>query len=455
MRREGLQGCQVTGNRVRRRAPILLALLLLAGSLTAQSLPERIDRALPALIETYRALHASPELSTREEKTSATLAAALREIGFTVTERVGRYTDGAPCYGVVAVMKSGDGPVVLVRSDMDGLPVTEQTGAAYASKVRTANATGEEVGVMHACGHDVHMTSLIGTARMLAATKSAWRGTVVLIGQPAEEIVKGADAMLRDGLYERFPRPDYVLGLHDWASLDAGKIGYRSGYMLANSDSINLTVRGIGGHGAAPEKSKDPIVVAAEIILALQTIVSRENSPLDPAVVTVGAIHGGSKRNIIPDEVQLLITVRTYKPEVRRRVLTSIERVARGIAMAAGIPDDRSPIFEHVKHESADALYNDPPLTDRVSKALLRTMGKETVLAIEPAMVSEDFGRLSDGGKVPVMMFFVGASDPVQVAAGKAPGLHSSGFLPVIEPTLRSAILAMTTAVHELLPPKK
>ncbi|PYQ48629.1 MAG: amidohydrolase [Acidobacteria bacterium] len=415
-----------------------------ATSAFAQSIDSMIDRELPALVETYKAFHIAPELSKQEEKTSATVAARLRALGYTVTDHVGKYEDtGSTCYGVVAVMKNGDGSVLLVRTDMDALPVPEKTGVAYAS---------QNANVMHACGHDIHMTTLLGTASMLAQLKSRWHGTVMLIGQPAEEVVQGASAMVRDQLYQRFPRPDFAIALHDNASMPAGKIGYCPGYFMSNSDSVNITVRGLGGHGASPQSTKDPIVVASEIVLALQTIVSRENSPLDPVVVTVGSIHGGAKRNVIPDQVELLLTVRTYKPEVRKRVLASIERIAKGIALAAGIPDDRAPIVEMQKAESADATYNDPALTERLARALKRDMGADNVVQIDPLMVSEDFGRFALDRQIPICMLNVGAVDPAKIASGaRLPSLHSSEFAPVPEPTIRGGVKAMTLAVLELL----
>jgi len=422
----------------------LAFVLLVAATAAGQSIDSMIDRELPSLIETYKTLHTSPELSMQEEKTSATVAARLRALGYTVADHVGDYQQpGKTCYGVVAMMKNGDGPVVLVRTDMDALPVQEQTGMPYASRV--AN-------VMHACGHDIHMATLIGTATMLAQLKNRWHGTVMLIGQPAEEVVQGASAMLRDGLYERFARPTYAIALHDNSSLPAGQIAYCPGYFMANADSVNITIRGVGGHGASPQSTKDPIVVASEVVLALQTIVSRENSPLDPAVVTVGAIHGGAKRNVIPDEVNLLLTVRTFKPEVRKRVLASIERVAKGIALAAGIPEDRAPVVEVVRSESADSTYNDPALTERLAHALQRDMGDKNVVRIDPLMVSEDFGRFGLGGKIPVCMLNVGAVDPAKIASGaRLPSLHSSEFAPVPDATIRGGVKAMTLAVMELL----
>src|SRR5712692_235672 len=419
-------------------------LFFIATAALGQSIDAMIDRELPALITTYKILHQAPELSMQEEKTSAAVAARLRELGYTVADHIGNYeVPGATCYGIVAMMKNGDGPVLLVRTDMDALPVLEQTGLPYASK--TAN-------VMHACGHDIHMTTLLGTASLLAQLKSRWHGTVMLVGQPAEEVVQGASAMLRDRLYERFPRPNFAIALHDNATMPAGQIGYCPGYFMANSDSVNITIRGLGGHGAAPQSTKDPVVVASEVVVALQTIVSRENSPLDPVVVTVGSIHGGTKRNIIPDQVNLLLTVRTFRPEVRKRVLASIERVAKGIAMAAGIPEDRAPIVEVVRAESAESTYNDPALTERLARALKAGMGATNVVQIDPLMVSEDFGRFGLDRQIPICMINVGAVDPAKIASGaRLPSLHSSEFAPVPEPTIRGGVKAMTLAVLELL----
>jgi amidohydrolase len=432
---------------------IAVVLLFIASSATAQNLDQMIDREIPSLLTTYKQLHAAPELSMQEKNSSALVASRLKELGYEVTYPVGQYTEpGATCYGVVAIMRNGNGPTLLVRSDMDALPVQEQTGLAYASTVRAKSQTGDDVPVMHACGHDIHMTTLLGTAKMLAQMKSQWHGTVMLIGQPAEEVVKGAEGMLRDHLYERFPKPDYAIAFHDNASLPAGQVGYTPGYLMASADSINVTIRGLGGHGASPQSTKDPVVMAAQFINALQTIVSREDSPLDPVVVTVGSIHGGTKRNIIPDEVQLLMTVRTYKPEVRKRVVASIERIARGIAMSAGVPEDRMPVVELLAGESVDSTYNDPVLTERIAAALTKGMGAPNVIRIDPLMVSEDFGRFGIDRKIPICMLNVGAVDPAKIASGqRLPSLHSSGFAPLPDPTLRGAIKAMTLAVLELL----
>ncbi|HEY3102350.1 MAG TPA: amidohydrolase [Pyrinomonadaceae bacterium] len=431
--------------------------LLAAPALAQQSLDSLVDRELPQLVNTYKMLHAAPELSHYELKTSAFLAQQLRALGYEVIENVGKYDRPEwKGYGIVAVMKNGAGRTVLVRSDMDALPVEEKTGLPYASTVKTKNDAGQEVSVMHACGHDVHITSLIGTATMLARLKDQWHGTLVLIGQPAEETIDGAKAMIADGLFSRIPKPDYVIALHDSADLEAGKISYTPGWAMANSTSVEITIRGLGGHGSRPESTKDPIVVAAQVILALQTIVSRENSPLDPAVVTVGSIHGGAKSNIIPDEVKLLLTVRSYKEEVRQHILASISRITKNIAAAAGIPEDRAPIVRVSDTEVTPALYNDPDLTERVARTLEKTLGADNVVKAPPIMASEDFGRYGLSQQVPSMMFWLGAVEPAKVEASRQsgkplPSLHSSLFAPQPEPTLRTGVKAMTAAVLELM----
>lgn len=437
--------------------PFLISLVAAVPAIAQQSLDALLDREIAQLVSTYKMLHAAPELSHYEEKTSAFLATQLRALGFTVTERVGKYErPDLIAYGVVAVLKNGVGPTVLVRTDLDGLPVEEKTGLPYASKVKIRNEAGQDVSVMHACGHDVHITSMIGTAKMLAALKDQWHGTLVIIGQPAEETVTGARAMLADGLYTRFPKPDFILALHDSADAEAGKITYVPGYAMASSTSVDVVVRGLGGHGSKPEATKDPIVIASQIILALQTIISRENSPLDPAVVTIGSIHGGTKRNIIPDEVVLQLTIRTYKEEVRRQILTAIERMAKGIAAGAGVPDDRAPILKVIESESAPSLYNDPQLTERVTAAIGRAIGADNVVKVPPMMASEDFGRFSLDHQIPAVMLWLGAIEPSKVEASRKsgkplPSLHSSLFGPLPEPTLRTGVKAMTSAVLELM----
>jgi amidohydrolase len=446
-------------------AGIVLGTLIVC-ELTASFLPARhadlsgevdrlVNQQIDSLVAIYKNLHSNPELSGHEEKTSAFVANQLQSMGYSVTERVGKYLQpGLTGYGVVGVLKNGSGPTVLVRTELDALPVEEKTGLPYASKVRTKDA-GQDVAVMHACGHDIHMTSLIGTAKTLVELKDRWHGTLVLIGQPAEEAIGGATAMLNDGLYTRFPRPDYALALHDTNDLEAGKVGYSSGYALASSTSVDIIIRGIGGHGSRPESTKDPIVVAAQVILALQTIVSREKPAQDPAVVTIGSIHGGTKHNVIPDEVRLQLTVRTYKEETRQKILASIDRITKGIAAAAGMPDDRAPIVK-VSEDHAPATYNNPELTRRVMEALQKALGAANVVEVPPIMASEDFGNFGLSGQIPTLIFWLGAVDAADLAQSKQtgvplPSLHSSLFAPLPEPTLRTGVKAMTVAVLELM----
>jgi len=439
-------------------AALVAALLPLAAAAQQPKLDAMIDQELPGLVATYKALHAAPELSHQEEKTSALLARELRALGYDVTEHVGKYPNPEwKGYGVVAVLKNGAGPTVLVRADMDALPVEEQTGVAYASKVHAKNDAGGDVSVMHACGHDIHVSSLLGTAKMLVQLKDQWHGTLLLIGQPAEERIDGARALLADGLYTRFPRPDFALALHDTSDIESGKIGFTSGYALASATSVDVTIRGRGAHGSKPEAGKDPIVMAAEYILAIQTIVSREKSPFDPAVVTVGSIHGGTKHNIIPDDVHLQLSIRTYKEEVRQQILASLERIARGVALAGGVPEDRAPIVKPSDTEYTPAMYNDPALTARTVAALKKSLGAENVLEVPSVMGSEDFGQLGlEDRKIPTFMFFVGAIDAARLAAMKqsgtpVPTMHSNLFWPTPEPTIRTAVKSMTTAVLELM----
>ncbi|MDX6711504.1 MAG: hypothetical protein QOH96_2520 [Blastocatellia bacterium] len=437
--------------------PLVLVTIVFVNATAQRSLDALIDREIGSLVTTYKMLHSAPELSHHEEKTSAFLAQQLRAYGYAVTEKVGKYDRPELIgYGVVAVMKNGDGPTILVRSDLDALPVEEKTGLPYSSTVRTKTEAGQDTSVMHACGHDIHITSLLGTAKMLAELKDQWRGTLVLVGQPAEETVEGAKAMVADGLFTRFPRPDFVIALHDNSDLEAGKVGYHAGYALASATSVDITIRGLGGHGSKPEATKDPIVVASQVVLALQTIISRENSPFDPAVVTVGTIHGGTKRNIIPDEVQLQLTIRTYKEEVRQRILASINRITKSIATAAGIPEERAPIVKVIETESGLATYNEPALTERLAQAFRKALGNDNVVEWPPIMASEDFGRLGLDGQIPISMFWLGAVEPAKVAKSKQtgtplPSLHSSLFAPLPEPTIRTGVKAMTSAVLELM----
>jgi amidohydrolase len=432
---------------MRNHAALFAIFLLTATLASAQTAPAALaplDSIYPDLDKLYIDLHQTPELSLHEEKTAAKLAARLKALGYEVTTGVGGT-------GVVAILKNGKGPTVLVRADMDALPVEERTGLPYASKVTTKDDSGATVSVMHACGHDIHMTSLIGAAALLSRAKDRWRGTLFLIAQPAEEKGGGARSMLKDGLFTRFPKPDFAISFHDKASMPAGKLIYTPGFAFANVDSVDLTIYGRGGHGAYPHATVDPIVIAARTILALQTIVSREENPLDPAVVTVGSIHGGAKHNIIPDEVKLLITVRSYKDEVRKRILASIERIAKAEAAAAGAP---TPPKVEVT-EGTPATYNDPALTKRIAAALGKAFGESNVVEGQPTMGGEDFSEYGRAG-VPALQFEVGAVEKGKYEASQKngtplPSLHSSEFAPDREPTIRMGASSLTVAALELL----
>ncbi len=436
----------------------LIVICLSAAGSGDGSLDAKIDKALPALVGLYKSLHANPELSFQEKETSKLIAAELRAMGYTVTEGVGRFTEaGREPLGVVALMKNGEGPTLLIRTDMDALPMEEKTGLPYASTKRARDEKGEETGVMHSCGHDIHMVSFLGTASMLSEMKDRWKGTLLLVGQQAEEMGAGARALLDDQLYVRFGRPDFAVALHDDPRLEAGKIGVREGYILASVDSVDVTILGVGGHGAYPNDTRDPIVLAAQVILALQTIVSREISPLDPAVVTVGSIHGGTKHNIIPDEVRLQLTVRTYKKEVRRKILAAIERIATETARAAGVPDDRKPRVVVSDDEHTPATYNDPALTQKLVEEWKTALGTGNVVTAERRMAGEDFSRYSlDQHEIPACIFWLGAGDPDKIAesrrsGSRLPGLHSPHFAPLPEPTIKTGVKAMTVAALGLL----
>ncbi len=442
-----------------RSFPIFLLTILPALSLFGQPTPQSLaDAELPSLLGIYKDIHTHPELSGHEERTSAIIAKELRATGCQVAEHLGKYEKSdLKGYGVVGVMKNGDGPTVLVRTDMDALPVEEQTGLPYASKVVAKNDEGKDVHVMHACGHDAHISMFIGVVRALAKLKDQWHGTILFVAQPAEETGNGARALLRDGLYQTFGKPDFALGFHDKADMQTGHIGVTEGYTYANVDSVDVTVRGVGGHGAYPHKTKDPIVLAAEMINAWQTIASRENNPLDPIVVTVGSIHGGTKHNIIPDEVKMQLTVRTYKADVRERVLAAIDQIAKGIATAGGVPPERAPIIDVAKDQFTPATYNNPELTKRLIAVWKKSLGNENVEIVEPTMGGEDFSEYSlPDHSIPAVDFHVGAVDPEKIAQFKKegkelPSLHSSKFAPVPEPTIRTGIVAMTAAVLELM----
>jgi len=411
-------------------------------------------RQLPALTETYKHLHRNPELSKHEVQTATFVAAELRKLGYRVTEHLGKYEDGAQAEGVVAVMDNGAGPRLLIRTELDALPVEEKTGLDYASHVRSTNAQGQEVGVMHACGHDLHMTVLLGMAKEMVERKGQWHGTLMLIGQPAEEVIQGAAAMLADHLYERFGRPDFVLSEHDDPAHAAGTIALKGGPLLASATTLNVTIRGIGGHGSAPQAGKDPIVLAAEFVLVAQTIVSRQIDPQQPAVLTVGTIHGGTKNNIIPDEVTMGLTLRTFSPAVRDQIVAAVHRTANGLAEAYGIPADRMPTV--TLGESTPATYNDAGLADRLRTVAIGILGADRVDGGDPVMGSEDVGLFSLDGKIPAVMFRLGASDPAKLEESHEsgvplPGLHSALFAPVYAPAITTGVTTMTAMALDLL----
>jgi hippurate hydrolase len=430
--------------------PLLLAPVAFAAEpLPREALQKKIVQEQPSLLALYRELHAAPELSFHEEKTAARLAAEMRAAGLEVTEKVGGW-------GVAAVLRNGPGKTILVRTDLDALPVREITGLPFASKVRTKDDQGRDVSVMHACGHDVHMTCWVGVARTLMALRDQWRGTLVFIGQPAEERGAGAQPMIDAGLFTRFPKPSVALALHVNADLPAGTLGLTSGPAMANVDSVDILVRGVGGHGAMPHKTKDPVVLAAQIVLALQTIDSREMSPIEPVVVTVGSIHGGTKHNIIPDEVRLQLTVRSFSMEVREKVLASIARIARGQAIAAGLPENLLP---EVKTDDTftPLLSNDPALVERLRGVFTGLYGAEKVIDRKPMMGGEDFSRYGmTADKIPLCMFWLGAQPAEVIRESEkkgepTPSLHSPFFYPDIETALPMGITAMCAAVLEEL----
>ncbi|MGB0581923.1 MAG: amidohydrolase [Limisphaerales bacterium] len=402
----------------------------------------------PQLESLYQHLHRNPELSYMEKETSARMAAEFRKAGFTVTERVGGY-------GVVGRLKNGEGPTIMLRCDMDALPVEEKTGLPFGSRKQMTNEAGKKVFTMHACGHDIHMTSAIGTIRVLSALKNHWSGTLMVIAQPAEERGGGARAMLGDGLFQRFALPDKVIGLHVNPALPAGRIGYTPGFAMANVDSVDIKIFGVGGHGAYPHAAKDPIVLAAQTILALQTVVSREIAPIEPGVITVGSIHGGTKHNIIPREVDLQLTVRSYSDETREMLLNGIKRIAKGLAVAAGLPEDKLPVVK-IKDEYTPATYNNPELTRRLVGVFEDWLGKGVAIERKPQMGGEDFGRYGrTKHKLPICMYFLGASSPKTIKramqGGSLPSLHSPLFAPDFEPTIRTGVIATSAAILDLM----
>lgn len=406
-----------------------------------------VDREYAEVEELYKHLHAHPELSFEEKETAKAMAKQLRELGFEVTENVGGY-------GVVGVLKNGAGPTVLVRADMDALPIKEETNLPYASTVTVKGADGKEVPVMHACGHDLHMAVWAGTARVLRQMQSQWKGTLVFIAQPAEEKSAGARAMLAEGLYTKFPRPDYGIALHVNAELEAGKLGYTVGHALANVDNITIKVKGKGGHGAAPHKTIDPVTIAAKIVLGLQSITARELSPVEsPAVLSVGAIHGGTSGNIIPNEVDLELTMRSYGDETRQLLIDKIKRTVQGLAMASGVAEEDYPVVE-VREHHTPSVYNDPVLTATVVDVFRQLVGPENVEELQPLMVGEDFGYYTrTDPSIPTLLYSLGSVPKIDPETGEPPAYftHSSKYRPQLDPTLKIGIMSMGMAVIKLM----
>jgi hippurate hydrolase len=435
----------------------LLAALLSAAAMTAAALPAQaqelrgaIRADMPSLLAIYRDLHSNPELSMQETRSAGIMAAEAQRLGFTVTTGVGGT-------GVVAVLENGPGPVLMLRADMDGLPVEEQTGLPFASRARGTTREGLATGIMHACGHDTHMAAWIGTARRLVAMRGQWSGTLIMIGQPGEETSQGARAMLEAGLFTRFPRPTHAIAFHDSATLPAGTIGYTPGPTLANVDSVDMVVRGVGGHGAAPHTTRDPIVLGSRIVMALQTLVSRELDPLDSAVVTVGSFQAGTKHNIISDEARLLLTVRSYTPEVRRMLLDGIARIARGEAIAAGVPEDRMPQVTVRENESTPATVNSANITQQMAERFRAHFGEDRVRQIRPVMAGEDFGRFVIAHpQLESLIFWVGGVpqdryDAAQRNGTVLPSLHSPFWAPEPDAVIATATEAMVVAALDVL----
>jgi len=422
----------------------VLPFLLLAFAVTQTPSTKEVASVYPEARTLYLDLHQNPELSMHETQTAAKLAAQLRSAGYEVTEHVGGT-------GIVAILRNGSGSTIMLRTELDALPVEEKTGLPYASKVHAKDDSGHDVPVMHACGHDLHMASLVGTAEIMVHSKSTWHGTLVLVGQPAEETISGARKMIDDGFLTRFPKPDAGVALHVGNLLPAGKVGIAPGTYDANADSLRITIYGKGGHGSAPHTAIDPIVIAARTILALQTIPSREVKPGQMAVVTVGYIHAGNKNNIIPDEAELGLTVRTYKADVRKQVLAAIERITKAEAVAAGAP--REPTIEH--YEATDSVFNDPSLAERLKETLESALGKDNVVMEEPHTASEDYSVFIEQG-IASLYFSLGGANPEKLAAAQAAGTtlpsnHSSLFAPDVEPALRTGITAEVAVLRDLL----
>ena len=425
------------------------ALILLSPLASSTTLELKLDKTMPAIEKFYLDLHQSPELSYHEQETGEKLATKLRALGYEVTDNVGGF-------GVVGLYKNGDGPTIMIRTDTDGLPIIEQTGKSYASTVTVINDEGANVGVMHGCGHDIHMSSFIGTAQQLMLHKDAWQGTLMMVAQPAEEVGGGAKAMLKEGLFNKYPTPDHVIALHVSASVPAGQVSMKNEYTMASVDSVDITVKGKGGHGAYPHMTIDPVVIASRIVLALQTITSRELSPLEPSVITVGSIHGGAKHNVISNEVKLQLTLRSYNPKIREQQIAAIKRITKGIALSAGLDESLIPVVYVHEDESIPSTYNDPAQTNIVRSAISSAIGQSNVLETEAVMAGEDFGLYGRTDKnIPITLFWLGGVEQAQYQAAQTsgatlPSLHSSKFAPDYKVAIPTGITAMSNAAVAL-----
>ncbi|MBB1471128.1 MULTISPECIES: M20 metallopeptidase family protein [Pseudoalteromonas] len=425
------------------------ALILLSPLASSTTLELKLDKTMPAIEKFYLDLHQSPELSYHEQETGEKLATKLRALGYEVTDNVGGF-------GVVGLYKNGDGPTIMIRTDTDGLPIIEQTGKSYASTVTVINDEGANVGVMHGCGHDIHMSSFIGTAQQLMLHKDSWQGTLMMVAQPAEEVGGGAKAMLKEGLFNKYPTPDHVIALHVSASVPAGQVSMKNEYTMASVDSVDITVKGKGGHGAYPHMTIDPVVIASRIVLALQTITSRELSPLEPSVITVGSIHGGAKHNVISNEVKLQLTLRSYNPKIREQQIAAIKRITKGIALSAGLDESLIPVVYVHEDESIPSTYNDPAQTNIVRSAISSAIGQSNVLETEAVMAGEDFGLYGRTDKnIPITLFWLGGVEQAQYQAAQTsgatlPSLHSSKFAPDYKVAIPTGITAMSNAAVAL-----
>ncbi|WP_291782168.1 amidohydrolase [Cecembia sp.] len=428
---------------------IIAALISFQHTTMAQTVDDFVEKIYPELDALYKHLHQNPELSLQEKETAARIALELKNIGYEVTEGIGGY-------GVVGLLKNGPGPVLLIRTDMDALPMEEKTGLPYASTKKGIGNDGKETYIAHSCGHDIHMSVFIGTAKLMMEYKDSWRGTLMMVGQPAEENGMGAWNMLNDGLYERFPHPDYAIALHDDPFLPAGTLGYKAGPLMAGVDMMNVTVYGEGAHGAAPHKGIDPIVLSAQMIQAYQTIVSRRLAPTEPAVVTVGSIHGGTVHNIIPDAVTMQLTLRSYSPETREELISSVKRISEFYAKAAGLSESKMPSY-WIREPHTPALINDDQLTEKMVSVFKKNMGEDKVVEVEAQMIGEDFSRFGlQERQIPISMFYLGANDPVFLEKARKenldiPGLHSPYFAPIPEPTIRTGVKAMGIFAMDIL----